>query len=133
MFYIFLSKSNDQWYLSYNNKSCHHMCHMNHFQITDKLINHSYNDLSQDIKDYIQNSFANRVNGTVIIEIVSTIYNINITQHTLDRARTLYTDNILREYGLNPESSPCDKFLQFFVRTKTSLSLMLLIRRIRDL
>ena len=82
------------------------------------LITHSYNDSSQDIKDYIQNRFANRVNGTVIIEMVSTIYNINIAQYTLDRVRTLYTDKILQEYGLNPGSFSCDKLLQFFRANK---------------
>ena len=117
-FHVFLSSVDDLWYLSYTSRSCNSMCHMNHFKVSEELITRTYSDLPDDIKQYIQSSIANHTNGSIIIEMVASIYNINITQNSVDTARSEYTNQLLREYGLDPAHSSCDKLLQFFRANK---------------
>ena len=42
-------------------------------------ISYSYKELTQEVKAYIQQSIENNNNGTIIIQMVSSMFGINIT------------------------------------------------------
>ena len=122
-FFIFLSTTNNKWYLSYSPTSHQNMCHHNHFQPQEDHLSYTYKELSQDIKAFIQQSIENNNNGTIIIHMVSSMFGINITENTIKVARREYANNILRRYGLDPGNTSCDKLLQFF-RANTDISFL---------
>ena len=82
-FHVFLTSVDDLWYLSYSSRSCNSMCHMNHFKISEEFITKTYGDLPEDVKQHIKSSTANHTNESIIIEMVATIFNINITHNSV--------------------------------------------------
>ena len=122
-FFIILSTINNKWYLSFSNTSHQNMYHHNHFQPLDDHISWSYTELTQEINAYIQQSIQNNNYGTIIILMVSSMFGINITENTIKAAKREYANNILRQYGLDPGHTTCDKLLQFF-RSNTDVSFL---------
>ena len=114
MFYVFLSTHDNKWYLSYSSTSSTRMCHQNHFKIPDDSIIHNYGDLPTNIKSYIRDSIGNYVPGPNIVNMVSTLFGVNLTSTAIGTARKEYTTQILNDYSVDPANSSCDKLLEYF-------------------
>lgn len=54
------------------------------------------------------------MNVSHIIDMVISLYGINITPNVNRVAKRKYTERIIKEYGLDPANSSCDKLLKFF-------------------
>ena len=125
-FYIFLSNIDDLWYLSYNNISQKHMWHKYHYRVPEAAKVLTYNEVSEEVKHYLWQSLSNYVNDTIIIEIVYSLYGVNISENCIKVARKEHSDGILKQYSLDPGNSSCDKLLQFF-RMNENISFLAVI------
>ena len=122
-FKIFLSAGDGCWYLSYNKNSATQMHHVNHYRPIEDHVSLSYSHLTDEIKQYIQNSLSKHINGKHIINMVLSCFGVNITQVSINNARREYTANLLKSYGLDPAKSSCDKLLQYF-RANSEISFL---------